>query len=275
MKSILVISIFMAAVIATTADRNDGKHDRQRRNHKKRHGHQNVTDALVASQHHGNHTQSIKNRTEEVVDSGVNVEMHPRNHTHPVAKKGTNDSVSTTNNSTHAEKIKMKREKKAKAKKSKMTSDVNTTTILPLNAKNSTDIHAHHKHEGKYKHGNNTKEEVASPPKKPSAVASDVPTKDATTLAADDSEASSISTKAIAPSSSTRTGGKGADPEKPWKEDNELEEVLAAVQAEFEAKKQSEEIMGQKLVNSATSFSIGIVCLFGLGFQTIGHQFIL
>ena len=66
--------------------------------------------------------------------------------------------------------------------------------------------------------------------------------------------------------------GKGADPKKPWKEDNELEEVLAAVHAEFEVKKQSEKVMDQKLINSANSSNFGVFCVVGLIFQTIAHR---
>jgi hypothetical protein len=285
MKSVLVISICLAFVVATTAirtreeaiakaRRNGGRHERQRRNHRDRHKRQNnivgELDASVAteSKHHRNHTHSIGNQNELVAVSGQIDEVHHYNHTHQL-KNATDGSVLKTN-ITHTERNKEKKEKRAKAKAQKTMSnqDVNTTTILPLLAENAT---THHKHEGRHEHNQTAKEDDTAQPNATSAAVSEASTKNVT-------EASSFTTatKMLVPSTSSRAGGEGADPKRAWEEDPQVEAVLAEVEAEFEAKKQqSEEIMGQQMMNSASTFTIGLSIIVGVVVQTIAHHLIV
>ena len=281
MKSFLVISLLVAAVLATTVvsvaqetetashHRNDARHERQRRN-RKRHNNQKTAGELNAAipdqrKHQRNHTHEIKSSTEEVVLPGVIEKMNHRNHTHHKGMNETDDSESRTKNITRAESNKVKREKKAKALKKEMTKDVNTTAIFPLDAVNSTstEIHVHHKHEGKNNRKHDATKDIDSLSDETSAVASNVTTQNATATAVTNaSDAASFATKIVPPSSLTRSGGEGvADPEQPWKEDNELEDILAAVEADFASKKQIEVLMGQQMTNSAKSFTIGITCV--------------
>ena len=278
MKSTIMLSVCLSIVVATMAVRalgeetampHDGRHERQRRNHDKRHNHPgsiNEIDTSVPIQknHPRNHTRSIENRTEVV---GLIEKTHYRNHTHQ------NAVLNSTVESELKTKNKEKREKKAKALKTEAMNDGNTTATISLKAENATDIHAHHNHKGGDKHKDNSTADIAFPSNATSAGASETSTVNATTVAATAaSEAASFATELIPPSFSTRTGGIGADPEKPWKEDNELEEVLAAVEVEFEAKMQSEELMGQQMTNSATVFTVGITGVVGVVVQTIVHQ---
>jgi hypothetical protein len=275
MKSAIMLSICLSIVVATMAVRalgeetampHDGRHERQRRNHDKRHNHPgsiNEIDTSVPIQknHPRNHTRSIENRTEVV---GLIEKTHYRNHTHQ------NAVLNSTVESELKTKNKEKREKKAKALKTEAMNDGNTTATISLTADNATDIHAHHNHKGRDKHKDNSTADIAFPSNETSAGASETSTVNATT-----SEAASFATELIPPSSSTRTGGVEADPERPWKEDNELEVVLAAVEADFEAKIQSEELLGQQMTNSATVFSVGITGVVGVVVQTIVHQLIV
>lgn len=275
MKSTIMLSICLSIVVATMAARALGEettmHERQRRNHDKRHNHPgsiNEIDTSVPIQknHPRNHTRSIENRTEVV---GLIEKTHHRNHTHQ------NAVLNSTVESELKTKNKEKREKKAKALKTEAMNDGNTTATISLTAENATDIHAHHNHKGRDKHKDNSTADIAFPSNETfaSAGASETSTVNATTVAATAaSEATTFATKVVTPSSSTRTIGVGADPEKPWKEDNELDEVLAAVEADFEAKMQSEEILGHQMTNSATVFTVGITGVVGVVVQTIVHQ---
>ena len=276
MKSTIMLSICLSIVVATMAVRalgeetampHDGRHERQRRNHDKRHNHPGSmneinTSVPIQKNHHRNHTHSVENRTEVV---GLIEKTHHRNHTHQ----------HNTANSTVESELKTKnKEKKAKAKKTEGMNDGNMTASLIV--ENATDIHAHHNHKGRDKHKNNSTADIAFPSNETSAGASETSTVNATTVAdTAASEATTFVTKVVTPSSSTRTIGVGKDPEKPWKEDNELEEVLAAVEADFEVKMQSEEILGQQMTNSATVFTVGITGVVGVVVQTIVHQLIV
>ena len=280
MKSTIMLSICLSIVVATMAVRalgeettmphgQEGGHERQRRNHDKRHNHTGSineinTSVPIQENHHRNHTHSVENRTEVV---GLIEKTHHRNHTHQ------HNKANSTVESELKTKSKEKREKKAKALKTETMNDGNTNATISLTAEN--DIHAHHNHKGRDKHKDNSTAD-AFPSNETSAGASETSTVNDTTVAATAaSEATTFATKVVTPSSSTRTGGVGADPERQWKEDNELEEVLAAVEVEFEAKMQSEELMGQQMTNSATVFTVGITGVVGVVVQTFVHLLIV
>lgn len=284
MKSVLVISICLAFVVATTAirtreeaiakaRRNGGRHERQHRNHRDRHKRQNNIDGeldtsvATETKDHRNHTHSIENKTELVAVSGQIDEVHQHNHTHQF-KNATDGSGLKPTNITHAERNKKKKEKRAKAQKTMTNEGVNTTTIIPPLAENAT---AHRKHEGRHEYNQTIKEDDAAPSNATSTAVSEVLAKNVT-----QESSLATATKMAVPSTSSRAGGVEANTDISWDEDPQVESVLAEVEAEFEAKKQqSEEIIGQQMMNSATTFTIGLTVVVGMTVQTFVHHLIV